>query len=331
MPLQTIAIIGDGGWGTTLAVHLARKKKQVILWGAFPDYIREVQRTRINKKFLPGIKLPKTILLTSQIAQAVGPADLIVLATPSQYLRNVLKKFKTLDFSEKIVLSVIKGIDPKSLERMSQIIHAELGKVHLAVLSGPTIALEVAKGIPSTAVIACHNRTIAQNLQMLFNSESFRIYTNSDVIGVELGGSIKNIIALACGVCDGLGGGSNTKAAILTRGLAEMARLGTALGAKTQTFFGLTGLGDLVTTCVSPNSRNRFVGEQLGKGKSIAQITGSMNMVAEGVETVKAVYRLSQKLKIPMPITTEVYNILYKKKKPRQAVEELMKRKAREE
>ena len=180
-------------------------------------------------------------------------------------------------------------------------------------------------------MIACHNHSIAKNLQKLFNSDSFRIYTNSDVIGVELGGSVKNIIAIACGVCDGLGFGSNTKAAILARGLTEMGKLGTALGAKNQTFYGLTGLGDLVTTCVSPSSRNRFVGEQLGKGKSIKQITGSMSMVAEGVETARAVYRLSQKLKIPMPITTEVYNIIYKKKKPQQAVNDLMKRKAGKE
>mgnify|MGYP001579585559 CR=1 FL=1 len=329
--IKTIGIIGDGGWGTTLAVHLARKKARVILWGAFADYVLEMERTRVNKKFLPGIKLPKNITLTSQLSSAIGPADLVILATPSQYLRSVLKKIGTFDFSQKIILSVMKGIDTKSLERMSQIIHSELGNVHLAVLSGPTIAVEVAKGIPSTAVIACHNRNIAQTLQKLINSEQFRIYTNADVIGVELGGSIKNIIAIACGVCDGLGLGSNTKAAILTRGLAEMARLGAALGAQTKTFFGLTGLGDLVTTCVSSNSRNRFVGEELAKGKSIQQITGAMSMVAEGVETAKAVYHLGQKMKIPMPISTEVYNIIYKKKKPRQAVNDLMRRETGEE
>jgi glycerol-3-phosphate dehydrogenase (NAD(P)+) len=199
------------------------------------------------------------------------------------------------------------------------------------VLSGPTIAIEVAKGIPSTAVVASNDRTVAKKVQAVFNSSSFRIYTNTDVAGVELGGSIKNIIAIACGVCDGLGFGSNTKAAILTRGLAEMARLGKALGAKHNTFSGLTGLGDLVTTCVSPRSRNRSVGEQLGRGRSMKSIMSNMEMVAEGVETVKAAYKLSRKYNVPMPITTEVYNIIHRNKKPSKAVSDLMTRKIKSE
>ena len=189
----------------------------------------------------------------------------------------------------------------------------------------------MAKGIPSTAVIASKDKKVTQTLQKIMHSENFRIYTNSDVIGVELGGSIKNIIAIACGVCDGLGFGTNTKAAILTRGLAEMARLGKALGAKTETFYGLTGLGDLVTTCVNPFSRNRTVGEHLGRGGSIKKIVSSMKMVAEGVETSKAVFRLSQKHHVAMPITQEVYNIVYRNKNPKQAVSDLMKRKVRSE
>ncbi len=324
--IHTIAVLGDGGWGTTLAIHLTRKNYQVKLWGAFPHYVREVQKKRINPRFLPGINIPKQIDMVDRLEVALSNAQLLILAVPSQYIHGILKELKPFDLSNTIVLSVIKGIDPVSLKRMSELIVGELGKVKLAVLSGPTIARETAQGLPTTAVVASRDSQVAHALQMVFNSEKFRIYTNSDVVGVELGGSIKNVIAIACGVCDGLGFGTNAKAAIVTRGLAEMTRLGRALGAKSKTFSGLTGLGDLVTTCFSPQSRNRFVGEQLGKGIRIDQITQKMDMVAEGVETVKAVHRLSQKFRIVLPITNEVFQIIYKKKDPRQAVNDLMNR-----
>jgi glycerol-3-phosphate dehydrogenase (NAD(P)+) len=326
--IEGVSIIGDGGWGTTLAVHLAKNNHSVRLWGHNPDYIRQIKESRYNSKFLPGIHLPEAITLTDDLSEALDKADLVVFAIPSQYAAGVLKQIKKtkVDLSGKTILSVTKGIDTVKLRRMSEIIRDALGPVNFAVLSGPTIAAEVAKGIPSTAVVASADRKTAGRIQAIFNSENFRIYTNSDVAGVELGGSIKNIIALACGVCDGLGFGSNTKAAVLTRGLAEMARLGQALGARQKTFSGLTGLGDLVTTCVSPQSRNRSVGEQLGRGQSIEAVVSHMDMVAEGVETVKAVYKLSRKYNISMPITTEVYNIIYKKKKPSQAVSDLMTR-----
>ncbi len=332
--IRTISVIGDGGWGTTLAVHVAKNNYPVRLWGPFPDYIRRVNKNRYNTKFLPGIHLPRNIQATENLAEAIREADLIVFAVPSKYATSILKKIKKLkiDLGGKILLSVTKGIDTKKLLRMSEIIKGELSsRIPIAVLSGPTIAIEVAKGIPSTAVVAAGSLKTAKKIQTVFNSESFRIYTNTDIIGVELGGSIKNIIAIACGVCDGLGFGSNTKAAILTRGLAEMARLGKTLGAKQKTFSGLAGLGDLVTTCISPQSRNRSVGEQLGRGKSIKTIMSRMEMVAEGVETVKAVRKLSQKYNISMPITAEVYNIIYRKKRPAQAVSDLMRRKAKSE
>ena len=329
--IKTIAVLGDGGWGTTLAIHLSKKKYRVKLWGLFRDYIQEIQSTRVNRKFLPGIKIPHDILLVDGLNAALDDAQLVVLATPSQYIRGLLKNLKPFDFSKRIVLSVIKGVDEASLLTMSGLIYKELGKIPLAVLSGPTIALEVAQGLPSTAVVASKNSAISQQLQKVFNSKNFRIYTNSDVIGVELGGSVKNVIAIACGVCDGLGFGTNAKAAILSRGLAEMARLGKVLGAKSETFAGLTGLGDLVTTCFSVQSRNRFVGEELGKGKSIEEITSQMHMVAEGVETVKAVYRLGRKYKISMPITIEVFNIILKKKSPQVAVYDLMRRRVKSE
>lgn len=329
--IKNITVLGDGGWGTTLGIHLARKNYRVTIWGAFPDYVARMKKTRLNPKFLPGVKIPASIILTSDLKQAVASADLIVLAIPSQYAAAVLKKLKSRRPSGKIFLSVIKGIDTDSLLRMSELIYKALGRVPLAVLSGPTIASEVAHGIPTTAVIASSNQAIARQLQTIFNSKTFRIYTNGDLIGVELGGSIKNVIAVACGVCDGLGYGTNAKAAILTRGLAEMARLGKALGAKPQTLTGLTGLGDLATTCFNPASRNRSVGEALGRGQSVKKVLSRMDMVAEGVATVKAVYKLSQKYKVSMPISTEVYNIIYKGKSPQKAVSDLMQRELKSE
>lgn len=329
--LRNISVIGDGGWGTTLSVYLAHKGFPVLLWGAFAENIDLIRARRINEKFLPGIKIPQNVSLTSDLGEAVNHGDLIILAVPSQYVAKILRCMRRYDLRKKTFLSVIKGIEQKSLLRVSEIIIRELGNIPLAVLSGPTIAGEVAKGIPSTAVIASRDIKLAKAIQHLLNSETFRIYTNADIIGLELAGSLKNIIALACGVCDGLGFGTNTKAAILTRGLVEMARLGQTLGAKQKTFSGLAGLGDLVTTCSSLQSRNRSVGEQLGKGKSIKDILKNMAMVAEGVATVKAAYRLSRKFKIAMPITTEVYNIIYRNKRPEKAVEDLMRRKIKAE
>jgi glycerol-3-phosphate dehydrogenase (NAD(P)+) len=332
--IHKVSIIGDGGWGTTLAVLLAKKTYPVKLWGPFPAYVRRMAKNRYNTKFLPGVHLARNIVLTERLEEAVGEADLLVFAVPSKYALSVLKKIRNLkaDLSGKIFLSVTKGIETKRLLRMSEAARHELGHtLAIAVLSGPTIAMEVVKGLPSTAVVASQHLKTARQVQAILHSDTFRIYTNTDVIGVELGGSIKNIIAIACGICDGLGFGSNTKAAILTRGLAEMARLGKALGARQKTFAGLTGLGDLVTTCISPQSRNRSVGEQLGRGKSIEAITARMEMVAEGLQTVKAVHQLSLKHDVPMPITTEIYNIIYRKKKPAQAVSALMKRRIKSE
>jgi glycerol-3-phosphate dehydrogenase (NAD(P)+) len=329
--IKNISVIGDGSWGTTLSIHLAEKGYPIILWGAFAENIREIQKTGVNAKFLPGICIPPNIFPTDDLNLAIVKADLIVLAVPSQYARGVLKKIKRLNLSHKIFLSVIKGIENTTLLRMSQVIKEELGDVPLAVLSGPTIAMEVAKGIPSTAVIASREIRIAKSLQKVVNSDTFRIYTNPDMVGVELAGSLKNIIALACGVCDGLGFGTNTKAAILSRGLVEIARLGKAMGAHVKTFSGLAGLGDLVTTCGSSQSRNRYVGEQLGKGRKIHEITSSMSMVAEGVVTVKAAVTLSRKHHIAMPITSEVYHVIYKGKKPEKAVSDLMRRKLKQE
>ncbi len=331
--IHKISVIGDGGWGTTLAIHLAKKKYPVRLWGPFPDYVRKVKQDRYNPKFLPGIPIPPEVILTADLKEAVSDCDLLVFAVPSKYAYDVICNIKktNVDFSKKIFLSVTKGIETQNFLTISQMVKKELGEIFFAVLSGPNIAREVALGVPSIAVVASAQPDVASSIQKIFNSEKFRIYTNPDVVGVELAGSLKNIIAIACGVCDGLGFGTNTKAAILTRGLTEMARLGEVLGAQVQTFSGLSGLGDLVTTSFNQQSRNRCLGEQLGKGKTLNEILSHMDMVAEGVETVKAVYELSQQHKISMPITDEVYEILYKNKKPSQAVADLMTREMKAE
>ncbi len=331
--MRKIVILGDGSWGTTLCVYLAKKGYAVTLWGPFPAYMETVQKNRYNSKFLPGIRIPKEVTVTGNLKKALKDADLIVFAIPSKYTLKILKKIKKIeiDFSDTPFLSVTKGVLTSNLMRISEVVADVLGDIPFATLSGPTIAMEVAREIPSTAVVASKSKRLSVEIQEVFNSDLFRIYTNTDVIGVELGGSVKNIIALACGVCDGLGFGTNTKAAILTRGLAEMMRLGKALGAKEKTFAGLSGLGDLVTTCFSPCSRNRSVGERLGQGQSAKTIASSMSMVAEGIETVKAVYQLSEKYHVSMPITSEVYNIVYKNKKALQAVSDLMQRKSKPE
>jgi len=345
--------LGDGGWGTTLAIVLHRKGYQVSLWGAFPDYVAYLNRKRINSKFLPEVRIPQGIEISHNLKGVLAVSELIILAIPSQYLRGVLRKVKKYGCPQKAVyLSVTKGIEMGSLKRMSEVIREELGSVKLAVLSGPTIAHEVANGVPTTAVIASGDEKLRKDLQQVFMTESFRIYTNDDLIGVELGGSLKNIVAIACGISDGLGFGTNTKAALLSRGLAEISRLGQAMGAKVGTFSGISGLGDLVTTCISPYSRNRYVGEQIGKGKTLKQVKAYMQMpacltgrqacrlphrqaghagVAEGVPTANCAYALSLKYKVEMPITREVYRVLYKNKSPLRAVKDLMTREKKEE
>ena len=327
-----IAVLGDGGWGTTLAILLAQKKYAVTLWGAFPDYVSYLNKNRVNTKFLPGVRIPKNITVSADLQEAIRDAAVVVLATPSQYMRSVLKLIKKNAYPHKaIYLSVTKGIEIATLKRMSEIIPEELGKVRVAVLSGPTIAQEVAHRIPTAAVVAATDKSTAEFLQGLFMSEAFRVYVNQNLIGVELGGSLKNIIAIACGISDGLRFGTNTKAAILSRGLAEISRLGKAMGADVHTFSGISGLGDLVTTCISQQSRNRLVGEQIGKGKTLRSITRHMQMIAEGVPTAKSAHLLAQKYHVEMPITQEVYSVLHKNKSPLKAVRDLMTREKKTE
>ncbi len=327
-----ISIIGAGSWGTTLAVCLSKKGVEVKLHSVFRQHNLEMAQDRENKSFLKNIKFRSRLSVEPSLEKALDE-EVILIAIPVKFIRSRLKEIAAckIGLEDKIFVSVSKGIEARSLRRVSEIIKEELSFGKIAVLSGPTIAKEVVKGIPTAAVITSQDRGVGKRLQKLFNSQVFRVYLHDDIVGVELGGSLKNIIALSCGICDGLGFGTNTKAALVTRGLVEIVRIGKKLGAQPKTFWGISGLGDLMTTCFSPYSRNRSVGELIGKGKKLKSVIGSMNMVAEGVETVKSAYKLSQNLKVSMPITEQVYSVLYRNKSPYKAVTDLMNRPLKEE
>jgi len=329
--MRNISIIGDGGWGTTLAMLLSGKGHNVTLWGAFPEYVETVKAKRVNAKFLPGVKIPHEVNITSSLNEAIENKEIIVLAVPSQYMRSVLTRLTPYKLSGKVFVSVTKGIENKTLKRMSEIAHELLGSIDICVLSGPSIAHEVAQGSPTTLVASSGNLALAKEIQDVFITDRFRVYTNSDIAGVELGGSLKNIIAIAAGISDSLGFGTNAKAALLTRGLIEMARLGVAMGAKKDTFYGLSGLGDLTTTCISKYSRNHHFGEEIGKGKSLKEALKETEMVVEGVATTESAYELAKKHKVEMPIISEIYKVLYENKDPKKGVHDLMTRSPREE
>jgi len=324
---EKVSIIGAGSWGTTLAVVLAKKKIKVELHSLFADHNLAMQKQRQNRLFLKGVRFPHCLKINPSLKQALS-SKIIIFAIPVKYVRGFLGKIKKqkIALGGKTLVSVSKGIEASSLKRTSQIIAEELGSKTVAVLSGPNIAKEVLEGIPSASILATKNKNIGKRLQRLFNSPSFRVYLHNDLVGVELGGALKNIIAIACGISDGLGFGANTKSALVTRGLVEIARLGIKLGANPKTFWGISGLGDLTTTCFSPYSRNRSVGEQIGKGRKVKAVIDKMAMVAEGLETVKSAYFLSKKIKVEMPITAQVYRVLYQGKSPKQAVSDLMRR-----
>lgn len=327
-----VTVLGDGGWGTGLAVVNARKENQILLWSAFPDYAKILSEKRENVKFLPGVKLSPRIQISSDLKEAIEFGDILVLAIPTQYLRNVCFKLKDYDLSGKILISVAKGIEQKTCLRPSEIIRSILGdNVRLVILSGPSHAEEVARSIPTLVVAASKSEADAQAVQAAFGDTYFRVYAQGDEVGVELGGALKNVIAVAAGVCDGLKFGDNTKSGLISRGLLEMTRLGVRMGANPNTFFGLSGLGDLVTTCFSCHGRNLRVGRELGEGKKIKDILDSMEMVAEGVASAESVHDLMNRYQMELPIMKEVYNILFKDKDPRQAVADLLARDAHEE
>jgi glycerol-3-phosphate dehydrogenase (NAD(P)+) len=286
--------------------------------------VKALQRRRENVQFLPGIRIPRALPITSDTDEAIGGSRVIVLAVPSQYFRSVVQRLKGVAHTDTIFISVAKGIERGTLKRMTEILQEELAAVQVVALSGPNIALEIAKGQPASSVVASANPDVALQIQRLFMSERFRVYTSDDVIGVELGGALKNPIAIAAGIGDGLGFGANAKAALMTRGIVEIARLGVAMGAKEATFWGLSGLGDLVTTCLG--GRNRWLGEQLGQGKVLAQILKHRKDVIEGVETAQAAVVLGRRFEVELPIIEQVHAILFRAKNPRQALQALMTR-----
>jgi glycerol-3-phosphate dehydrogenase (NAD(P)+) len=321
-------------WGTTLADLLARNNNSVTLWVYEQDLVESMSRTRVNDLYLPGFVLADNLTFTGELAAAVEGSDLLVLVPPSQVMRAVLTRAAPNISAETLLVSASKGIENETLKTMSEVLEEVLppasGK-NPVFLSGPSFAREVAAGMPTAVVAASRERETARQVQEVFSTPSFRVYTNDDVVGVELGGALKNVIALAAGVSDGLGFGYNTRAALITRGLAEISRMGLAMGANPATFSGLAGMGDLVLTCTGDMSRNRTVGMELGRGRSLQEILAGMKMVAEGVKTTLSAYQLAEKLNVEVPITEQMYRILYEGKDPRQAVTDLMLRELKAE
>ncbi len=334
--MRTVAIIGGGSWGTALALALShtRVSHRLRLWVREEDLAARILKTRENDLFLPGFLLPEDVAVTPKLEEAVNAADLLVSVIPTQFLRAVWEQLRPHVSPRTLVVSATKGLEKESLARPSEVIREVLGPdsaSRLAALSGPSFAREVAAGLPTAAVIASSNAELARALQQEFASRTLRLYTNSDTIGVEIGGAVKNIIAIAAGVCDGLELGTNARAALITRGLAEITRLAVACGGHPETLAGLAGLGDLVLTCTGTLSRNRTVGLELAKGRCLEEIIGSMRMVAEGVETTRVTRALGKKLGVELPITEQMYRMLFEGQEPRTAVRELMERGLREE
>jgi glycerol-3-phosphate dehydrogenase (NAD(P)+) len=332
--MSTIGVIGAGSWGTTLADMLAKKGHDVTLWAYEADLVKEMATTGVNSAFLPGISLSSRLRFTNSLQEASLGKEIILFVAPTQVFRSVITGVLPFIAEGTLLVNAAKGIELDTLMTISQI-SAELLPPSLfanfSVLSGPSFAREVALEMPTAVVAASLDAAVARRVQEAFSTSRFRVYTNSDMVGVELGGSIKNVIAIAAGISDGMGLGYNPRAALITRGLAEMARLGLAMGGKSATFAGLAGMGDLVLTCTGDLSRNRTVGMQLGEGKKIAEILAGMRMVAEGVKTTESAYNLAQKLGVEMPITEQVYLVLYKDKSPHQAMMDLMTRELKAE
>lgn len=328
---MNISVLGAGGWGTALALIVSANKHNVTLWARNEDFVRQVSRTRINSAYLPGVPIPESIAITHSIDEA-NAADMIVIAIPTQFIRTAIRDFG-IRAEGKIVVSASKGIEQGTLMRISEIMRdaARVQDSLFAALTGPSHAEEVARELPTTVVAASASEEVAKLVQNAFTRPFFRVYHSSDVAGAELGGAVKNIIAISAGIVDGLGMGDNTKAALITRGLAEIARLGSALGAIPQTFAGLSGLGDLVVTCQSRHSRNRAVGEQIAKGKTLEQIRRETQQIAEGVFSAESVHALARKLDVEMPIVAKVYEVLFENKSPMSAMHELMTREAKPE
>jgi len=331
---KNISIIGDGGMGTVLGMLFCERKIPVRIWGYDRRQLARIAKERENRKFLPGYKLPENLIFESEDSKIMSGADLIVSAVPCQFIRSIWTRLKNEVPQGVPILSVAKGVENDTLLCPTQILTEVLNlpdNTTLAVLSGPTIADELARKLPATACAAAVDEKLAERIQHTFSVPWFRVYTNTDVTGVELAGAMKNIIAIAAGIIDGTGAGDNAKAALLTRGLAEITRLGIACGAKPETFAGLTGLGDLVTTCISPKGRNRSFGERVGKGQNAEQARKATESVVEGIATCESVVALAKQYHVEVPITKAVYDILFKNKSVQKAIEDLMKRRLKAE
>ena len=330
---QKIAVIGAGSWGTTLAILLAENSHDVMLWVFEKDELSKLEKERINTKYLPEAKFPDNLKLTGNLQRAVNFGDYLVISSPSHVVRIVCNQFADQIRDTHYIVNVAKGIENETLKRMSEVIQETLSfsPDRIATLYGPSHAEEVSKKIATAVVAASSNLETARKVQDLFGNQYFRVYSSDDIIGVELGGSLKNVIAIAAGICDGAGFGDNTKAALLTRGMVEMTRLGITMGARMETFSGLSGIGDLIVTCMSKHSRNRHVGEQIGKGRKLDDVLKEMVMVAEGVKTTRSVYQLMKKHNVEMPISEQIYEVLFEYKSPTKAVRDLMSRDPKEE
>jgi glycerol-3-phosphate dehydrogenase (NAD(P)+) len=328
---SSILVLGDGGWGTALAMTLCRAGHRVSLWGYDAAYTREMRETRRNPRYLPGVELPEGLEVASDITELAPRAEIIVSVIPTQYLRSVLDRLSPHFPPDALVISATKGLERGTLLLPSRILEEKLAGRSIVVLSGPSHAEEVSRELPTTVVAASADGAGAPRVQSLFAGTRLRVYSNRDRLGVELGGAVKNVIAIASGISDGLGFGDNSRAAIVTRGLVEITRLGLAMGAQRATFSGLSGMGDLITTCTSQHSRNRAVGFRIGRGERLEDILRSTFTVAEGVETSRSVFRLARKHGVDMPITREVHAVLHEGRRPLEAVNNLMGRDLKEE
>lgn len=333
---KNVSIIGDGAMATVMAMLLSHKGINVRMWGHDSEQLRQIKQAGENKIFLPGYKIPNAVAFEGRDEHIFDSAELILSAVPCQFMRSIWKRLRPNLTANLPIVTVTKGIENQTLLRPSQIIADVLNennksKLKPSVLSGPTIADELARKLPATATVACEDEQYAKNIQITFSTEWFRLYTNTDVIGVEIASACKNVIAIAAGIIDGIGAGDNAKAALLSRGLAEITRLGLACGAKPQTFAGLSGLGDLVTTCISPKGRNRLFGERIGKGLTVEQALASTASVIEGVATCRSVVALAKKHSVEMPITAAVYEVIFENKPVRKAITDLMTRQLKSE
>ena len=322
---ENIGVIGSGTWGTAIAVLLRNNGHQVTLWSAIPEEIAKIERTKSHRN-LPGVTLPEGIRYTADLKEAVEGKNILVMAVPSVFVRPTARRVAEYYENGQIIVDLAKGIEEGTLKTMSAVIREEIPDGETAVLSGPSHAEEVSRGLPTTCVAGSHKKAVAEKIQSVFMSPFFRVYTSPDVLGIEVGAALKNVIALAAGIADGLGYGDNTKAALITRGIAEIARLGTAMGGKTQTFFGLSGIGDLIVTCASMHSRNRRAGILIGQGRSMDEAMREVNMVVEGVYSAKAALALGRLHYMELPIVEQVNKVLFEGKPAADAVGDLMLR-----